>query len=123
MSQTSRKNWLYRLSLSRPILIPFVLLAITILLRVFDIMVLPFAERWGEAFLHKALGFLLVLAYLWAVGRRVSAIGLHHRQAGKAILIGTTGPVVIYLLAFGLQGSFHGPAASSRRWWSCRSTR
>jgi membrane protease YdiL (CAAX protease family) len=78
-------------------------LAITVLFRVVDIMILPFAERWGEAFLHKALGFVLVLAYLWVVGQRVAAIGLHGRQVGKAIFIGSVGTALIYLLGFTLQ--------------------
>jgi hypothetical protein len=47
-------------------------LAIAVALCVVDIMVLPLAERWGEAFLHKALGFVLVLAYLWAAGQSVA---------------------------------------------------
>ena len=99
----SRENSLYQWSLKRPVLVPFILLAVTILFRIMDIWVLPFAERWGEAFLHKALGFVLVLAYLWAAGQRVSAIGLHGRKAGKAIFIGGVGTALIYLLAFGLQ--------------------
>jgi membrane protease YdiL (CAAX protease family) len=66
-------------------------------------MVLPFAERWGEAFLHKALGFVWVLAYLWAVGRSLAAIGLHGRQAGRGMTIGAVGTVLVLVLAFGLQ--------------------
>jgi membrane protease YdiL (CAAX protease family) len=94
---------LYRLSLARPILVPMVLLAIAVLLRVVDILILPFAERWGEAILHKALGFILVLAYLWAVGQPLAAIGLHERRVGQAIWIGAAGAVLILVMAFGLQ--------------------
>jgi membrane protease YdiL (CAAX protease family) len=96
-------NRLYQLSLARPVLVPLALLAIAVFLRVVDIMVLPLAERWGEAFLHKALGFVLVLAYLWAVGQSVAAIGLHGRRVGEAMLIGSVGTVLIYVLGFGLQ--------------------
>jgi membrane protease YdiL (CAAX protease family) len=98
-----RINRLYELSLARPILVPLILLAVAVLLRVMDIMILPFAERWGEAFLHKAVGFVLILAYLWAVGRSLAAIGLRNRQAGRGMLIGAVGTVLVLVLAFGLQ--------------------
>ena len=94
---------LYRLSLARPILIPMVLLAVAVLLRVVDILILPFAERWGEAILHKALGFVMVLGYLWAVGQPLAAIGLHGRRVGQAMWIGAAGAVLILAIAFGLQ--------------------
>ena len=103
-------NRLYALSLARPILVPLILLVLVVLLRVIDIMVLPFAERWGEAFLHKALGFVLVLAYLWAVGRSVAAIGLHRRRADSALWIGAAGTILLYVLAFGAQGIVSGIA-------------
>ena len=99
----SDRNTLYRWSLARPILIPFVLLAITLVLRTLDIMVLPFAERWGEAFLHKVLGLVLVLAYLWAVGQAVAAIGFHGRKIGQALFIGSVGIILVLVLSYGVQ--------------------
>jgi membrane protease YdiL (CAAX protease family) len=80
-----------------------VLLAVAVLLRIVDIFLLPMAEATGEAILHKALGFVLVLAYVWAVGRSLAAIGLHGRRVGKAMLIGASGVAIIYILGFGLQ--------------------
>jgi membrane protease YdiL (CAAX protease family) len=81
-----------------------ILLALVVLLRILDIMVLSFAERWGEAFLHKALGFVLVLAYLWAAGQSIAAIGLHRRRMAGALWIGAAGTILLYVLAFGAQG-------------------
>lgn len=94
---------LYRRSLTRPILVPLVLLAVAVLLRILDIFLLPIAEATGEAILHKALGFVLVLAYVWAVGQSLAAIGLHGWWVGKAMLIGASGVAIIYILGFGLQ--------------------
>jgi membrane protease YdiL (CAAX protease family) len=94
---------LYQLSLARPILVPLVLLAIAVLLRIADIFFLPLAEATGEAILHKALGLALVVAYVWAAGPRLAAIGLHGRWVGKAAFIGASGPVIILILGFGLQ--------------------
>jgi CAAX protease family protein len=96
-------NHLYRLSLARPILVPLALLAVAVLFRLVDILVLPIAAATGEAILHKALGFVLVLAYLWAVGQPMAAIGLHGRLVGKAILIGAAGMILVLIVAFGVQ--------------------
>jgi hypothetical protein len=59
-----------------------------------NIFLLPLAEATGEAFLHKALGLVMVLVYLWAAGQSLSAIGLHGRMVGGAILIGAVGIVL-----------------------------
>ena len=101
--QGSSANRLYQFSLARPILVPLVLLLIAVVLRVVDIFALPLAEATGEAFLHKALGFVLVLAYLWAVGQPLATIGLHGRFVGRAVSIGAVGMVLVLLFAFGLQ--------------------
>jgi len=94
---------LYQLSLRRPILVPLALLAVAVLLRILDIFLLPIAEETGEAFLHKALGLVLILAYLWAVRQPLAAIGLHGRRAGQAALISASGVVIILVLSFGIQ--------------------
>ena len=65
MSATeTRTNSLFRRSLAHPIMIPLALLAIAALFRIVDIFFLPLAEQTGEAFVHKVLGFMLVLGYL-----------------------------------------------------------
>jgi membrane protease YdiL (CAAX protease family) len=101
--QGEQTNRLYQLSLARPILVPLVLLGVAVVLRVVDIFLLPLAEATGEAFLHKALGLVMVLVYLWAAGQPLSAIGLHGRMVGRAILIGAVGIVLVFLLTFGVQ--------------------
>jgi membrane protease YdiL (CAAX protease family) len=93
----------YQLSLARPILVPLALLGVAVVLRVVDIFLLPLAEATGEAFLHKALGLVMVLVYLWAAGQPLAAIGLHGRLVGKAIFIGAVGIVLVFLLTFGVQ--------------------
>jgi len=60
-------------------------------------------ERLGEIIVSKSLGFLLVLAYLWFVGKSVTAIGLHGKSVTKALIIGTAGIISILLLSYGLQ--------------------
>jgi membrane protease YdiL (CAAX protease family) len=98
-----RADELYRLSLTHPILVPFALLFIAVIFRIVDVFLLGLAEALGEAFLHKALGFVLVLVYLWAVGQSLGVIGLHGRLAGKAMFIGASGMALIFIVGFGLQ--------------------
>ena len=99
-------NPLYQRSLARPILVPLALLVIAVLLRIVDIFLLPLAEATGEAFLHKALGFVLVLAYVGAAGQSLAAIGLHRGLVGQALFIGASGVAIIFLLGYGLQLGF-----------------
>jgi len=106
---------LYRLSLAHPIWLPVALYVIAWILRVVDIMVLPLAESMGEAFLHKALGFLLVLGYIWAAGQPARAIGLHGRSAGAALLIGGVTVATIYVVAFPVQWSVSSAAGNEPR--------
>jgi len=94
---------LFRFSIRYPILLPFILLLFAVCLRLVDIFFLPLAQALGEAFLHKALGFALVLAYVWAAGRSVRAIGLHGRSTGKALFIAAAGVCTVLALAFVLQ--------------------
>jgi membrane protease YdiL (CAAX protease family) len=103
ISQRAYANRVYPLSLARPILVPLVLLAIAVVLRVVDIFLLPLAEATGEAFLHKVLGLVMVVAYVWAAGQPLAAIGLHGRRLGGAIFIGATTMVLALLVAFGVQ--------------------
>lgn len=103
---------LRRMSLAHPILIPFALLFIAVLFRTVDIFFLGLAEAVGEAFLHKALGFLLILLYLWAVGRSLPAIGLHGRFAYGAMAVGASGTLLTLVAGYGLQWSLSGAAGN-----------
>jgi membrane protease YdiL (CAAX protease family) len=116
MSQSeSTSPRLYRLSLAHPIWVPVALYLIAWILRVVDIMALPLAESTGEAFLHKALGFLMVLVYVWAAGQSIRAIGLHGRSVGEALLIGGVTVAAVYLVAFGIQWSVSSAAGNEPR--------
>lgn len=95
------------------ILLPTGLFLAALLLRVNDIFVLRLDERWGEIFLSKSLGLLLVLFYTRASGRTVTDLGLHGRFLGKALLVSAVAVVPVYLAAYGLQ--FAALAAAGKR--------
>ena len=96
-------NRLYMFSIRHPFLLPVILLLVSIALRILDIFFLPLAEVLGEAVIHKAAGFLLVIIYIWAAGRSLQAIGLHCRRIGGALLIAVSGIAAVLLVAFTLQ--------------------
>ena len=91
-------NFIKRSSIQKPILTGIVLMLITLSFRLIDIFVLRLDERLGEIFLSKALGFCLVLLFVWAIGRTPGSIGFHGRRLGESLLIGT----VITILPFGI---------------------
>ncbi|MBL7200006.1 MAG: CPBP family intramembrane metalloprotease [Anaerolineae bacterium] len=99
----ARSKRLYRLSVAYPMGIPLALMGVAVIPRIVDILCLPLAEAWGEAFLHKALGFALVLAYVWAAGQSLRAIGLHGRGVGRAMWIGGSGIAAVFVAGFGRQ--------------------
>ena len=99
---TRSKEWpfrqtLYEQSIKHTILVPLMLLFIAVIFKILDVFVLRLDELLGEIILSKSIGFLLVIAYLWVVGKSVTAIGLHGRAAGKALIIGATGVILILL--------------------------
>lgn len=63
-----------------PVVVPLMLFAVALALRIIDIFVLGLDERLGEIIVSKALGFALVVAYVWWVGARLSSVGLHSRS-------------------------------------------
>lgn len=85
------------------LLAPILLFLVALLLRVLDIFVLRLDERWGEIILSKALGFLLVLLYVWRARASLKGLGLHGRDLGKALLVATVVMVPIFVVGFGLQ--------------------
>jgi len=102
-----RKGWLfpqtlYELSTRHVILIPLVLLLIASVFKILDVFVLRLDELLGEIILSKSLGFLLVILYLRAVGRSVTAIGLHGRLVRKALIIGASGVALVLVVTYGL---------------------
>jgi uncharacterized protein len=62
--------------------------------------VLRLDERLGEIILSKALGFCLVLGFVWAIGKKPSLIGFHGRRVGENLLIGTVVTVLPLIIAY-----------------------
>jgi membrane protease YdiL (CAAX protease family) len=96
------QKW-YEWSLRHTILIPIILFIIAAVFKILDVFVFHIDERLGEIIISKSLGFLLVVAYLWVVGKSVTAIGLHGKFVAKSLIIGATGIILILLFSYGLQ--------------------
>ena len=103
INKSSRAQKWYEWSLRHPILLPIILFIIAAVFKILDVFVFRIDELLGEIIVSKSLGFLLVIAYLWLVGKSVSAIGLHGKSVTKALIIGSTGIILILLVSYGLQ--------------------
>ena len=102
-NKSARAQKWYDWSLRHTILIPIILFIIAAVFKILDVFVFHIDERLGEIIISKSLGFLLVVAYLWLVGKSVRAIGLHGRFVEKSLIIGSTGIILILLFSYGLQ--------------------
>ena len=100
---SSKQNWLLGISLDRPLLVMLSLYIIAWIMKIFDTFVFRLDELIGEAILTKALGFLLVAAYVWVAGRKLSDIGFRTRNLPIALLMAVVGFGLIYVLAFVFQ--------------------
>ena len=94
---------LQRFATERPVATSLVLMAIALCFKIIDTFVLRLDERVGEIILSKALGFGLVLLFLWAVRRGPSAIGLHSRRLGPSLIIGVTVTVLALVAGYGVE--------------------
>ncbi len=84
------------------LLVPLGLFVVALLLRSLDIFVFHLDELLGEIILSKALGFVLVVAYVWLAGRKLSDIGFHTRRLGKSLWLG--GIVLgLFAISYGVQ--------------------
>jgi membrane protease YdiL (CAAX protease family) len=97
---SSKQNWLLGISLDRPVLVMLGLYIIAWIIKIFDTFVFRLDEIIGEAILTKALGFILVTAYVWMARRKLSDIGFRSRNLGIALLITVVGFCLIYVFAF-----------------------
>lgn len=93
-------NSVLRISLEKPILTSLVLLAIAFIFKWVDTFVLRLDERLGEIILCKALGFVMVIVFVWACGRKLQDVGLHARQLGPSLLIGTLVTVIALVVSY-----------------------
>lgn len=79
---------LQKFSLENPIIVGLTLLIIALCFRLLDIFLLRSDERFGEIFFSKALGFILVLFFVWGTGQGLKSIGLHSNMIFQSIFIG-----------------------------------
>jgi membrane protease YdiL (CAAX protease family) len=96
-------NSLQRISLERPILTSLVLLVIAFFFKWVDTFVLRLDERLGEIILCKTLGFVLVVLFVWAVGRNLRDVGLHSMRLGPSLLIGVVITVIALAVGYGVE--------------------
>lgn len=93
-------NFIKRNTFAQPVLTGITLLLIALCFRLTDIFVLRLDERLGEIILSKALGFCLVVLFVWTIGKRLSAIGFHTRRLGESLLIGIVITALPMLIAY-----------------------
>ena len=84
----------------RPILAGILLMLVALIFRLSDIFVLRLDERLGEIILSKALGFGLVLLFIWEIGRKPDSIGFHGRRLGESLLLGATITLLPFVIAY-----------------------
>lgn len=96
-------NFITRNTFQRPILTGVILILFAFVFRLIDIFVLRLDERLGEIILSKALGFSLVVLFVWAIGKQLSSIGFHGRRLGESLLIGTGITVLPFIIAYTLE--------------------
>ena len=67
----------YQFSLKYPIQIGIIIFSIILVLRIIEMFYFRLDEIWGEVFVSKLLGFLIIIGYLWRAKRKIGDIGLH----------------------------------------------
>jgi membrane protease YdiL (CAAX protease family) len=92
-----------RITFQKPVLTGIILMLIALSFRLLDIFVLRLDERLGEIILSKALGFGLVLLFVWAIGKKPGSIGFHGRRLGESLLIGLLITVLPFIFAYAVE--------------------
>jgi membrane protease YdiL (CAAX protease family) len=87
-------------SLDRPVLVMLGLYIIAWMVKILDTFIFRLDELIGEAILTKALGLILVAAYVWIVRRKLSDIGFHSKNLGITLFISVVGFGFIYVFAY-----------------------
>jgi membrane protease YdiL (CAAX protease family) len=93
-------NFIKGNTIKKPILTGIILMLIALSFRLIDIFVLRLDERLGEIILSKAVGFCLVLFFVWAIGKKLDSIGFHDRRLGESLLIGMVITVLPFIVAY-----------------------
>jgi membrane protease YdiL (CAAX protease family) len=99
-SQLERYN---AFSLSRPFMVSLAFFLVVIALRLIDLFILRLDALPDQTIVSKVIGFLLVVGYLHVLQKPISAIGLHTRNFGKALLIGALSLFLLYGTLYTIQ--------------------
>jgi len=86
-----RQHWLLEISLDRPVLVMLALYLLVWIIKILDTFIFRLDELIGEAILTKALGFVVVVAYVWTAGRRLRDIGFHRRHLSATLATAVVG--------------------------------
>lgn len=90
-------------SLEKPVSMMLLLFVLASLVKIVDTFFLPVNELVGELIVTKALGFLLVAAYVWLCGRQLKDIGIHGRRVLPSLFIGILVAGGIVVIAHAIQ--------------------
>jgi len=96
-------DFIRRNTFQKPVLAGIILMLVALIFRLTDIFLLRLDERLGEIILSKSLGFLLVLVFLWGIGRKPSSIGLHGKRLGESLLVGMVITVLPFIVAYSVE--------------------
>jgi len=95
-----KPNKILTYSLKRPVMASLILYILVWFIKYVDTFALRLDEKIGEAILTKALGFILVLLYVWFCGRKLRDIGFHSRNLVEVLLMAFAGFGFLYAFAF-----------------------
>lgn len=91
------------ITFSKPILTGVILMLIALVFRLVDIFILRLDELWGEIILSKALGFCLVILFLYLIGKKSAAIGLGISQFGRGLFIGAVLAFLPFIFSYTIE--------------------
>ncbi len=96
-------KFIKRYSFQKPLLTGVVLVLIASIFRLVDIFVLRLDERLGEIILSKALGFCIVVFFVWAIGKKLVSIGFHGKRLAEGLLIGVVITLLPLIVAYAVE--------------------
>jgi uncharacterized protein len=100
MDHTANSKQIGSLATRWPILAGLALLSIALIFRLIDIFVFRLDELLGEIILSKALGFGLVVLFLWLAGRKLRDIGLHSKGLSPSLWSGATITLIALVVGY-----------------------
>ena len=85
--RAKQKVFFHNFSLRHPLQIGIILFTMILVLRIVEMFYFRLDERWGEVFVSKLLGFLIILGYLRLAKRKIGDMGLHSDHFLESISI------------------------------------